>query len=252
MTEQELRKLVVDLALRYEGIVQGSPEHHLLIDAYNSWFAGHYPDNWKAQYSDSWCMEAVDAWAIMARVISVVPNACDTKSAVNITKTYGEWHGRDYIPQPADLIFFDWACDGLANHVGYVVSATATEIVTIEGNSKNNECRSNVVAVGDPRILGYCVPNYKSLCEPASGFPFTGIVQTAVNLRTSPKNLGPLNYCNIEAPAGTPIRHVLRQGEKVKVIGEQGNWWQVEINGAYTWTPWCAKYDGKNEIIKRV
>ena len=85
-----------------------------------------------------------------------------------------------------------------------------------------------------------------------TGFPWLGIVQTAVNLRTSPKNLGVLNYCNIECPAGTPIRHILRKGEEVTVIGESGGWWQVQIIGRYTWTPWCAKKDGTLDIIKRV
>ena len=84
-----------------------------------------------------------------------------------------------------------------------------------------------------------------------SGFPFWGIVQTAVNLRTSPVNLGPLNYCNIEAPSGSKIRHILVKGEKVMVIGENGKWWQVQIEGRYTWTPWCAKKDGNLDIILR-
>lgn len=85
-----------------------------------------------------------------------------------------------------------------------------------------------------------------------TGFPWEGIVQTAVNLRTSPKNLGILNYCNVEAPTGTPIRHILLKGEKVTVIGESGNWWQVQIVGRYTWVPWCAKNDGALDIIKRI
>ena len=85
-----------------------------------------------------------------------------------------------------------------------------------------------------------------------TGFPWTGEVQTAVNIRTSPKNLGILNYCNIEAPTGSPIRHVLYKGEKVTVIGESGGWWQLQIVGRYTWTPWCAKKDGTLDILKRV
>jgi len=85
-----------------------------------------------------------------------------------------------------------------------------------------------------------------------TGFPFMGEVMTAVNLRTSPKNMGIFNYCNIEAPTGTPIRHVLKKGERVTVIGESGKWWQLQIVGKYTWTPWCAKKDGNYDIIRRV
>lgn len=85
-----------------------------------------------------------------------------------------------------------------------------------------------------------------------TGFPWLGVVQTAVNTRTSPKNLGVLNYCNIEVPAGSKIRHVLYTGEQVNVIGESGNWWQIEVVGRYTWTPFIAKYDNGKDILKKV
>lgn len=163
MTERELRGLVAELALRYEGVVQGSAEHRLLIDTYNSWFVGNYPRGHKATYTESWCMEAADAWAIMARTISVVPNECGCYEAVNIAKALGEWRDRTYSPQVADLVFFDWDNDGVANHVGYVVEVTADEIVTVEGNAQNNECRSNRYPRNDARILGYCAPDYASL-----------------------------------------------------------------------------------------
>lgn len=105
------------------------------------------------------------------------------------------------------------------------------------------------------KYFGFVEKQYIENANPEpkpTGFPWWGVVQTAVNLRTSPRNLGPLNYCNVESPSGSKIRHILVKGEKVMVIGESGNWWQVKIEGRYTWTPWCAKKDGKMDIISRL
>ena len=37
--------------------------------------------------------------------------------------------------QPGDIIFFDWASDGVADHVGIVVENHLTYLITIEGNT---------------------------------------------------------------------------------------------------------------------
>lgn len=244
--ERELRELVVSLAKRYEGIVQGSVEHRLLIDCYNSWFQDAYPEGWKAKYTDRWCMEAVDAWAIMARTISVVPNTPDTKTAVTIAKSRGQWRFRDYTPQPADLILFDWGGDGLSDHVGYVVSANDTEIVTIEGNAQNTECRSNVYERTDSRILGFCVPDYASLVvdpippkpEYADGYSadITGDYTVTTGLYLRPK------------PSGLRYTAVMPKGSICTADGwyaDKGTtrWFHVTYAGL---TGWCSsKYLNK-------
>ena len=92
--------------------------------------------------------------------------------------------------------------------------------------------------------------NAPAPAEPGKEFPRYGVIQTAVNLRQGPENRGSANLCNIEAPTGSKIRHILNEGEKVKVIGESGNWWQVEVTGRYTWTPWIAKKNLGMDIVK--
>lgn len=67
----------------------------------------------------------------------------------------------------------------------------------------------------------------------------TGLVTTEVNLRTAPSALA--QKCKIQMSPGSPIRNTLKKGEKVKIIGEQGNWYQIEINGVHTWYPWVTK-----------
>lgn len=37
--------------------------------------------------------------------------------------------------KPGDIIFFDWASDGVADHVGLVVENKSTYLITIEGNT---------------------------------------------------------------------------------------------------------------------
>lgn len=254
MTEQGLRSLVLELASRYIGCKTGDTTERIIIDTYNSYFAGHYPRGYKLQYTDPWCQPFVESIAIMANLIDIFPQECGCGEAVNIARTMGIWHDASYSPLPGDQIMYDWNSkdDGWADHTGFVEVVGDNYAQTIEGNATGGVCARRTVLKSDTQILGYITPDYKSKAtpEPApSEFPWDGIVQTAVNLRTSPKNLGIFNYCNIEAPEGTPIRHVLVKGEKVKVIGEQGNWWQVEIHGRYTWTPFCAKKDGTTDII---
>lgn len=65
-----------------------------------------------------------------------------------------------------------------------------------------------------------------------------GTATTEVYLRCAPSALA--QKCNIQLP-GDGIRNYLRKGETVPIIGESGNWYQVVIDGVYTWTPWVSK-----------
>ena len=159
------RQDVVDLAERYKGCKTGDEKHKLIIDTYNSWFTGRYPRGHKATYTDYWCQEFVDAISIMQQAISIVPNECGCGEAVAIAKQMGTWKGRTYIPQPADIIYFDWDKNGWADHTGFVKAVENENVYTIEGNAQNGECCENVYSIYDDRILGYCTPNYDSLFE---------------------------------------------------------------------------------------
>lgn len=75
-----------------------------------------------------------------------------------------------YIPQPGDLIFFDYGANGTANHVGLVESVTeATEsseakVNTIEGNSGDRVQRVSY-NLSDGRIMGYAQLPYQPTAE---------------------------------------------------------------------------------------
>lgn len=65
-----------------------------------------------------------------------------------------------------------------------------------------------------------------------------GEATTEVYLRTAPSAFA--QKCNIQMQ-GEGIRNYLRKGERVPIIGESGGWYQVAINGVYSWTPWVSK-----------
>lgn len=69
-------------------------------------------------------------------------------------KGHNRWAGRDYIPSPGDIIFFDWEPNGEPNHVGIVEAVEDGIVYTIEGNSSNG-CREREYAVGSKVIYGY-------------------------------------------------------------------------------------------------
>ena len=253
MAEQDYRNLVVNLALRYKGCSNGDKLQKRLVDIYNLYLP--HPRGYAPKYTDSWCAIFVSANAIMANLTSIIPIECGCGEMVNLAKQKGIWKGMT-TPAQGDIIMYDNKKDGWADHTGFVVSVNGNTITTIEGNANGGQCVEKTVQLTDANILGFIRPDYASIAgpapAPATGFPWYGIVQTEVNLRTSPQNLGPLNWCNIESPTGSKVRHTLKAGEKVKIIGESGNWWQTEITGPYTWTPFIAKTSGGKDIVKRI
>lgn len=252
MNENDIRKLVTDLAARYLGCKTDDETQRFIVDVYNLILP--HPRGYKMEYGKKWCAAFVSAIGAMTQLRSVIPFECGAGEMVNLAKAAGSWKGR-CTPKPADIIVYDNKPDGWADHVGFVETVSGETMTTIEGNASGGQCVRKTVSLSEPTILGFICPDYASAAdapEPVSGFPWYGIVQTQVNLRTSPQNLGPLNWCNIEAPTGSPIRHTLKQGETVKIIGESGNWWQTEITGRYTWTPFIAKTSGGKDIVKPI
>lgn len=61
--------------------------------------------------------------------------------AVNWAKKNGLWSASGHY-QPGDIIFFDWASDGHADHTGIVVSDDGVHIQTIEGNTSGTDAGS--------------------------------------------------------------------------------------------------------------
>jgi len=86
---------------------------------------------------------------------TAVPKFSRCTDGVAWFKGQNRWRNSRYLPQPGDIIFFDWNQDMVPDHVGIVEKVEGGVIYTIEGNSAGDRCRQNRYAVGSPLIFGY-------------------------------------------------------------------------------------------------
>lgn len=125
-----------------------------------------------------------------------------------------------YTPKKGDFVLFHWyKGDGyLANHVGVVYKVTSKSIVTIEGNTKSNNCKKSVVSKRTYR-------NYKKNRQ------IVGFVDMSKYIsRSKAKSLANL--------AKTQI------GKKGKNYYNHTKAWKVINGGKYGADQWCAIFCG--------
>lgn len=168
MTESQLRQKVVDTAKGWLGCKESDGSHKQIIDLYNT--QSSLPRGYKVKYTDAWCATFVTAVAIKADVLSVFAPECGCGKMITGFTNLGVWVENDaFVPQMADVIFYDWDdngsgdCTGAADHVGLVVSVTGSTIKVIEGNMSNAVGYRNL-AVNGRYIRGFATPKYASLC----------------------------------------------------------------------------------------
>ncbi len=139
---------IVAVALSQVGNVGGQP--------YWSWYGYSFRVAWCAIFV-SWCAEQcgyLDS--------GIIPRFEGVPTGQQWFKDRGQWADRNYEPNPGDIIFFDWASDGLdgwGDHVGIVEKCENGIVYTIEGNS-GDSCRQMQYSVGYYQICGYGVPAY--------------------------------------------------------------------------------------------
>ena len=139
---------IVAVALSQLGNVGGQP--------YWSWYGFGGRVEWCACFV-SWCADQcgyIDA--------GIIPKfaGCTTGGYWFIER--GQWADNRYIPQPGDIIFFDWdndGEDGERDHVGIVEKVEYGYIYTIEGNS-GDACVRRAYPIGWYEIDGYGLPAY--------------------------------------------------------------------------------------------
>ena len=136
---------IVAVALSQVGNVGGEP--------YWSWYGYTSRVSWCACFV-SWCGDQcgyLDA--------GILPKFSYCDSGIAWFQERGQWQGRDYIPSPGDIIFFDYDHNGSANHVGIVESCNGSTVYTIEGNA-SDAVKQLSYSVGYSGIMGYGVPAY--------------------------------------------------------------------------------------------
>ena len=185
MKESQVRAQIVSIAESFLGRRESDGSHKEIIDIYNA----HKPlaRGYAMKYTDAWCACFVSAVSIRAGFTDIMPTECGCGKMVELYQKLGRWEENDaYIPNPADVIFYDWQDGanyaatnntGAPDHVGIVVSVTGSTIKVIEGN-KNNAVEYRTLAVNGRFIRGYGLPDYS---KKATGTATTPAGQAATS-----------------------------------------------------------------------
>ena len=131
---------IVQVALSQVGNVGGQP--------YWSWYGYLSRVAWCACFV-SWCGDQcgyIESGAM--------PKFANCDAGISWFRAQGQWQGRGYVPNPGDIIFFNWDGDHESDHVGIVESSDGATVYTVEGNA-NDACKRLSYVVGDYRIIGY-------------------------------------------------------------------------------------------------
>ena len=132
---------VVQIAQSQIGNIGGRP--------YWSWYGFNNRVEWCACFV-SWVMN--EAGLIEN---GSVPKFAYCPTGIQWFKEHRQWKPRGSIPQPGDIIFFDWENDDVSDHVGIVERVENNIVYTIEGNSINDECRQRNYEINSIFIYGY-------------------------------------------------------------------------------------------------
>lgn len=109
-------------------------------------------------YRVEWCAIFVSWVADQCGYIDagVIPKFAYCPEGANWFMENGQWQGRDYIPAPGDIIFFDWERDSVCDHVGIVENCEDGFVYIINGND-GDACTETRYYAGSNSIYGYGV-----------------------------------------------------------------------------------------------
>lgn len=164
MTEHDLRAGVCAQARSWLGRREADGSHREIIHIYNQ--ITPLPRGYKLRYDDPWCAGFVSAVAQTQGLTGIVFPECGCIPMIAAYKKAGRWMEDDaYIPQPGDVIFYDWQDSGVgdnmgaADHVGIVIGVSGSVINIIEGNC-GHQVQYTARQVNGRCIRGYGLPDY--------------------------------------------------------------------------------------------
>lgn len=234
-TEKAFREKLVKLALSYVGTQEPRGDDQF-INWYNQQTGSTFNVNstpWCCIFA-SYCLNKAGVNPSRVKPFSGCKFAIDNyfkPAGVYKLKTTG------YIPEPGDLIFFDWNIDKCVDHVGIVQKVANDKVYTVEGNSKGGYSVSGVrnksYKLCSDYILGYASPNYTGSNGAAVATASTSLnFSSAAKTTTSTKN-----------PYIVKFQEFLNKnyGKKLEVDGSYGpltkkaaiEAWQHQMNVTY-------------------
>jgi hypothetical protein len=173
MNEARWRKHVTRIAAQRIGIAETSPAYNDMLKVYND----HKPlaRGYRLKPRDPWCAAFVSVVAILADCTDIIPTEVSCGEMLKAFRASGNYtENDDHVPNPGDVIFYNWDNApqdgenvGYPDHVGIVHEVRDGVIDITEGNF-SNMVKARLIAVGDPRIRGYGLPDYKSKATPES------------------------------------------------------------------------------------
>jgi hypothetical protein len=155
---------VVAQAKAWLGLKESDGSFKAIINIYN----GHKPRarGYKVKYTDHWCATTVSAIAIKLGYTDIIPTECSCEKMIALMKEKGIWvENENRVPNPGDIIFYDWQDDGKgdnkgwSDHVGIVEKVSGKKIHVIEGNC-SRAVKRRKIDVNGRYIRGYGVPKY--------------------------------------------------------------------------------------------
>lgn len=169
MTENELRREIVNQAKSWIGRKEADGTHRVIIDVYNSIYP--LPRGYRLSYTDPWCAGFVSACAQVLALTKAVFPECGCGPMVSLYKNAGRWMERDdYVPKAGDVIIYDWDDTGSGDntgtpdHVGLVAGVENNVITVIEGNI-SDAVGTRRIKVNARNIRGFGLPDYASMAD---------------------------------------------------------------------------------------
>ena len=160
------REQIVKQMRSWIGRKESDGSHKKIIDIYNT--INPLPVGYKLKYTDAWCAGAVSAAAKVCSALDIIPAECSCPRMIELLKKKGIWQEADNrVPQPGDLIFYDWDDSGKGDntgnpdHVGIVEQVVGDTIHVIEGNY-DNAVKRRYIRVNGRYIRGFGVPKYEA------------------------------------------------------------------------------------------
>lgn len=164
---------VVNQAKAWLGYKESNGTHKQIIDLYNT--QKPLPRGYAVQYTDDWCATFVSAVAIKLGYTDIMPTECGCEEMIKLYQKIGCWVENDArVPNPGELIFYDWQDDGkgdnrgYTNHVGIVEKVVGNTITVIEGNRYYSSVDYRDIEVDGKYIRGYATPKYDVEVPPKS------------------------------------------------------------------------------------
>lgn len=162
-----------DSITKYDGMSKDADAEY---SEYGYWYYNNVTRKWGRLYNAPWCAMFVSWCArqanistdIIANAINAVPISTDPSKDGRHFNVEEKTRQSGYIPQPGDLIMFDWTKTGQRwSHVGLVCDVLENgvegiqgkAVITIEGNS-SNKVALRAYSINDVVIRAYGVPKY--------------------------------------------------------------------------------------------